>query len=55
MSRTRWAIDGPDGTSLELEGRKFRQMTTAPLCFVIWCAHRWGDMSILTTVVVTLR
>ncbi|KAI0250888.1 hypothetical protein BJV78DRAFT_1154831 [Lactifluus subvellereus] len=23
MSRTRWAIDGPDGTSLELEGRKF--------------------------------
>jgi hypothetical protein len=23
MSRTRWAIDGPDETSLELEGRKF--------------------------------
>lgn len=23
MSRTRWAIDGPDGTSLELEGRRF--------------------------------
>jgi hypothetical protein len=23
MSRTRWAIDGPDGTSVELEGRKF--------------------------------
>ena len=23
MSRTRWAIEGPDGTSLELKGRKF--------------------------------
>ena len=23
MLRTRWVIDGPDGTSLELEGRKF--------------------------------
>ena len=23
MSRTRWAVDGPDGTILELEGRKF--------------------------------
>ena len=23
MSRTRWVIDGPDGTSLELEGHKF--------------------------------
>ena len=28
------------------------QMTMAPLCFAIWCAHRWGDTSILTTVVV---
>ncbi|KAI0062821.1 hypothetical protein BV25DRAFT_1885018 [Artomyces pyxidatus] len=23
MSRTRWAVDGPDGTTLELEGHKF--------------------------------
>jgi hypothetical protein len=23
MTRTRWAVDGPDGTSLELGGRKF--------------------------------
>jgi len=23
MSRTRWAVDGPDGTILELNGRKF--------------------------------
>lgn len=23
MSQTRWAVDGPDDTSLELEGRKF--------------------------------
>jgi hypothetical protein len=23
MSKTRWAIDGPDGTAIELEGRKF--------------------------------
>ena len=30
-----------------------RQMTTVLLCFVIWCAHRWGDTFILATVVVT--
>jgi hypothetical protein len=23
MSQTRWAVDGPDGTSLELKGRKY--------------------------------
>jgi hypothetical protein len=23
MSQTRWAVDGPDGTSLELQGRRF--------------------------------
>ena len=23
MTRTRWAVEGPDGTSLEMEGRKF--------------------------------
>jgi hypothetical protein len=23
MSRTRWAVDGPDGTTVELDGRKF--------------------------------
>ena len=23
MTRTRWAVEGPDGTSLEREGRKF--------------------------------
>jgi hypothetical protein len=23
MTQTRWAVDGPDGTSLELGGRKF--------------------------------
>lgn len=23
MSRTRWAVDGPDGTTLELRGRKY--------------------------------
>jgi hypothetical protein len=23
MSRTRWAVDGPDGTAVELDGRKF--------------------------------
>lgn len=23
MAKTRWAIDGPDGTVLELDGRKF--------------------------------
>ena len=23
MTQTRWTVDGPDGTSLELEGRKF--------------------------------
>jgi hypothetical protein len=23
MSKTRWAVDGPDGTILELNGRKF--------------------------------
>ena len=23
MSRTRWAVDGPDGTSIELNGRKY--------------------------------
>ena len=29
------------------------QMTTVPLCCAIWCARRWGDTCILTTVVVT--
>src|ERR1700733_9971614 len=28
------------------------RMTMVPLCFAIWCAHRWGDTSISTTVVV---
>jgi len=28
------------------------QMTMVPLCFAICCAHRWGDTSISTTVVV---
>ena len=41
------------GPASSWKDASFRQMTTAPLCFVIWCAHRWGDMSILTTVVVT--
>lgn len=30
-----------------------RQMTMVPLCFAIWCAHRWGDTFISITVVVT--
>ncbi|KZT12602.1 uncharacterized protein LAESUDRAFT_808190 [Laetiporus sulphureus 93-53] len=37
MSRTQWAIDGPDGTTLELDGRKFgsRDEGTPMFCSMV--------------------
>lgn len=38
MSKTRWAVDGPDGTILELNGRKFgSEDDGAPMMCNLFC------------------
>ena len=44
---------GQMGRALSWKGGGSHQMMTVPLCCAIWYAHRWDDMCILTTVVVT--
>ena len=39
MTQTRWAVDGPDGTSLELGGRKFSSVDEgAPMMCNLVCS-----------------
>ena len=40
MSRTKWAIDGPDGTVLEVNGRKFGSSDDgAPMLCSLLCSN----------------
>ena len=52
MSRTRWAIDGPEGIASSWTGVSSHQTTTVLRCCAIWYARRWGDTCTSTTVVV---
>ena len=40
------------GRALSWKDAGSHQMMMVPQCFAIWCAHRWGDTSISTTVAV---
>jgi hypothetical protein len=40
MSKTRWAVDGPDGTVLEINGRKFgAEDDGAPMMCSLYCSE----------------